>query len=55
MRLLIISAIWIGVGFAITQLIASSLEQARTAAPSVEPYYPPDADTARAPMQVRRN
>ena len=46
MRGVIIGAIWIGIGFAITQLIATTLEDWR-AAPQADQVQSPEPDVAR--------
>ena len=53
MRGAIITAIWLGLGFGATQLIADALEKWRTA-PQIERTLPFDSDVARAQAAIKR-
>jgi hypothetical protein len=50
MRGVIVGAIWIGMGFLITQLIAATLEQSRTAS-QVEQQQPPGPEISRSQVE----
>jgi len=53
MRGVVITAIWLGLGFGATQLIADALEKWRTA-PQIERTLPFDSDVARAQAAIKR-